>query len=71
MPPLNKPPRFNYHYYTYWKSKIKDFIEAIDMDMLDLVKKNNRYEPFMTMISNVTQPKPKSLWIDEKRKKHF
>ena len=37
-PPLNKTLRFNGNHYTCWKQKIKDFIEAIDVDMWDILE---------------------------------
>ena len=37
-PPLNKPPGCNRHYYTYWKQKMKDFLEASDIDLWDIVE---------------------------------
>ena len=37
MSPLNKLPGFNGSHYTYWKQKMGDFIEAIDIDMWDIV----------------------------------
>ena len=41
-PPLNKPPGFNGNHYTYWKQQMKGFIEAINIDMWDIVE--NGYE---------------------------
>ena len=38
-PPLNKPLSFNENHYTYQKQKkMKDFIEATDIGMWDIVK---------------------------------
>ena len=37
-PPLNKPLGFNGNHYTYWKQKMKDFLEATDIDMWDIVE---------------------------------
>ena len=37
-PGLNKPPSFNGNHYTYWKQKMKDFIEATDIDKWDIAK---------------------------------
>ena len=39
---LNKPSRFNRNHYTYLKQKMKDFVEAIDIDMWDIIE--NVYE---------------------------
>ena len=47
-----EPPSFNGNHYTYWKQKMKEFIEAIDVNMWYIVK--NGYEPPVTMISNIS-----------------
>ena len=76
-PPLNKPNEFNNHYYMYWKQItttttttiiiiiiiiIKDFVEATDVDIWELVE--DGYDLPKT-------PKPKSLWTKEQMKKHL
>ena len=37
-PLLNKSLGFNGNDYTYWKQKMKDFIEVTDIDMWDIVE---------------------------------
>ena len=41
-PVLNVPLGFNGNHYTYWEQKMKNFIEATDIDMWDIVE--NGYE---------------------------
>ena len=41
-PSLNKQLEFNGNHYTYWKQKMKDFVEATYIDMQDIVE--NGYE---------------------------
>ena len=65
-PLLNKPPRFNGNHHTYWKQKMKDFIEAMDIDLWDIEK--NGYEMPKILIDGVYQPKMKSLQSKEERK---
>ena len=50
-------------------AKVKDFIEATDIDMWDLIK--NGYQPPMTIINNIPQPKPISLWTNEEKSKYL
>ena len=38
---LNKPLGFNGQYYTYWKQKMRDFLEAFDIDLWDIVENGN------------------------------
>ena len=49
--------------------KMKDFIEATDIDMWDIVE--NGYELPKTLVDRIVQPKVKSLWTKEERKKHL
>ena len=68
-PPLNKPPSFNGNHYTYWKQKMKDFIEDLYIDIWDVV--DNGYELLKILIDGIFQPKVKSFWIEKERKKHL
>ena len=56
---MNKSPSFNGLHYTYWKQKIKVFIEATDVDTSDIVEFG--YEPPMILVSGISQSKVKSL----------
>ena len=67
--PLNKPFGFNGNHYTYWKQKMKDFTKATDIDIWDVVE--HGYELLKILIDGVAQPKVKSLWTEEERKKHL
>ena len=49
--------------------KMKDFIEAIDIDMWDIVE--NGYELPKILVDGIVQLKVKSLWTKEERKKHL
>ena len=42
-PPLNKHTGFNKQHYTFWKQKMRDFIEASNIYMWELVE--NEYNP--------------------------
>ena len=46
-PPPNKPSSFNGQHYTFQKQEIKDFIEASDIHMWDLVE--NGYNPHVEL----------------------
>lgn len=35
---INRPPSFNGTGYTYWKERMKIFIESIDLDIWDAVE---------------------------------
>ena len=48
---------------------MKDFIEVMDIDMCDIIE--NGYEVPKILINGIYQPKVKSFWIEEKRKKHL
>ena len=48
--------------------KMKYFIKAIDIDMWHIA--NNGYELPKILIDCTIQPKVKSLWTKEERKKH-
>ena len=37
-PLLNKPLGFDGQYYTFWKQKIRDFLEASNIDLWDIVE---------------------------------
>ena len=37
-PPLNKRHCFNRNHCIYWKQKMKDFIEAMDIDVWDIIE---------------------------------
>ena len=67
--PLNKPLSFNGQHYTYWKQKMRDFIEAFDINMWELVE--NGYNPPSRIENGISILKPGSEWIEEKKKKHL
>ena len=64
-PPLNKPQAFNSSHYTYWKQKMKDFIEATNIDIWNVIESS--YEFCKIMIDEVYQPKVKFLFEEEKK----
>ena len=66
-PLFNKPLGFNGSHHTYWKKKMRDFIEAIDTDMQDIIELG--YEVLKVVIDGIFQPKVKSLWTKKERKK--
>ena len=65
-PPLNKPPGFNGQYYTYWKQKMKDFLEASDIDLWDIVE--NGYNPPSKTKNGIIILKLRSSWIEDEKK---
>ena len=58
-PPLSKPPTLNGNHYTYWKQKMKDFIEATNIDMWDIVESGFKLSKIL--VDGIVQPKVKSL----------
>ena len=48
---------------------MKDFIEAIDIDIWDIIE--NGYEIPKILIEGAYQPKVKSLWTKEERKRYL
>ena len=68
-PSLNKPPGFNGQHYTFWKQKMRDFIEASDTDMWELVE--NGYNPPSKIEEGISILKPRSEWTEEEKKKHL
>lgn len=63
----NKPPIFNGEDYAYWNARMKTFIEAIDLIVWNAVV-NGALVPKQGVNCEEID-KPKSLWIDEKKKK--
>ena len=68
-PPLNKPPGFNGQYYTYWKQKMKDFLEATDIDLWDIIE--NGYNPPSAIENGITILKPRSSWSEDEKNRHL
>ena len=62
-PPLNKTPGFNGQYYTYWKQKMKDFLEATDIDLWDIIE--NGYNPPTVIEEGITILKPRRSWTKD------
>ena len=58
-PLVNKPLGFNGNHYTYWKQKMKDFLEATDIDMCDIIE--HGYEVPTILIDGIIQLKAKSF----------
>ena len=68
-PLLNKSPSFNGQHYTFWKPKMRDFVEVSNIDMWELVE--NGYNPPSGVENGISILKPKSEWTEEEKKKHF
>ena len=62
----NRPPLFNGSNYTYWKARIKIFIQALDYDMWSIIV-NGPHTP-TKIIDGVESTKPEREW-DEVDKK--
>ena len=54
-PSLNQPLRFNGNHYMYWKQKMKDFIEATNINLWHIV------ELPKILVDEIVQPKVKYL----------
>ena len=61
-PPLNKPPSFNGQHYTFWKQKMRDIIEAPNIDMWELIE--NRYNPPSGIKNGISMLKSRNEWIE-------
>ena len=60
---INRPLVFNRDGYSYWKTRMRIFIEAIDLDVWDAVEKG----PFVPtkLVEGKTVEKPRSEWTEE------
>ena len=64
---INRPPVFDGDGYSNWKTHTKIFIEAIDLDVQDAIKKG----PFVltNVVDGKSIEKPRSEWTEEDKKK--
>ena len=62
----NKPPLFNEVNYTYWKARMKIFIQALDYNIQSVIV-NAPHIPTHT-INNSIILKPKIDWNDHDRR---
>lgn len=56
----NRPPLFNGTNYTYWKARMKIFIQAFDYDLWGIII-NGPHTPTVR-IDNIDIAKPESEW---------
>lgn len=62
-----RPPLFNGTHYSYWKNRMRIFIESMEFDLWTIVEEGYT-KPTITT-EGITTEKPKSRWsIDEKNK---
>ena len=64
---INRPPMFNGDGYSYWKVRMKIFIEAIDLDIWNAIE-NGPFIPMHTSEGKIIE-KPRSIWSDDDKKK--
>nr|KYP40628.1 hypothetical protein KK1_038017 [Cajanus cajan] len=64
---INRPPIFNGEGYHYWKSRMKIFIEAIDLNIWDVVE-NGSFIPTI-VVGHEIKDLPKDQWSDDDRRK--
>uniref|UniRef100_A0A151UIH2 DUF4219 domain-containing protein n=1 Tax=Cajanus cajan TaxID=3821 RepID=A0A151UIH2_CAJCA len=64
---IHRPPVFNVENYVYWKIRMRIFIEAIDIAVLDAIE-NGPYIP-MTKDDDGKREKHWSEWSDNERKR--
>ncbi|KAL2325000.1 hypothetical protein Fmac_024058 [Flemingia macrophylla] len=64
---INRPPIFNGEGYHYWKSRIRIFIEAIDLNIWDAVENG----PFISSLQegNIIKEIPRDQWSEDNRRK--
>ena len=60
---INRPPIFNGEGYHYWKTRMKIFIEAIDLNIWEAIE-IGPYVPTM-VVGNTTREKPRENWSEE------
>ena len=64
---INRPPAFNGTGYTYWKERMRIFMESIDIDIWDAVE-NGAFVP-KKVVDNHEVLKPRAEWTDDDKKK--
>ena len=64
---INRPPLFNGEGYVYWKTRMKVFIEAIDMDIWDAIE-NGPFIPKKKINDEIVEI-PRSSWNDDEKRK--
>ena len=62
----NRPPLFNGSNYTYWKARIKIFIQILDYDMWSIIV-NGSHIP-TKLIDGMSLPKPEGEWNEFNKK---
>ena len=63
---INRPPIFNGVGYHYWKTRMKIFIEAIDLNIWEAIE-IGPYIPTMAA-GNTTIQKPRDQWSEEEKR---
>ena len=63
---FTRPPSFNGNHYTYWKSKMRLFLDAVDIDLWDIVE-NGPYTP-LKVVDGVEVQIPRNEWSDSERR---
>ena len=64
---INRPPLFNGENYSFWKIKMKAFIEGIDVDIWEAIE-HGPYIPTHTE-NEVVVEKPRSQWTSTEKQK--
>ena len=64
---INRPLVFNGEGYHYWKTRMQIFIEAIDLNIWEVIE----IGPFIPtmVVGNATIEKPREEWDDDERRK--
>ena len=64
---INRSPVFNGDGYSYWKTHVRIFVEAIDLDVWDAIEKG-LFVP-TNIVDGKSVQKPRNEWTDEHKKK--
>ena len=62
----NRPPLFNGSNYTYWKARMRIFIQALDYDLWSVII-NGPHTPTV-IINGIPTPKLEKDWDDSDKK---
>ncbi|XP_057742061.1 uncharacterized protein LOC130960631 [Arachis stenosperma] len=63
----NRPPLFNGKNYTYWKERMKIFVQAVDYRLWKIILEGPKF-PTTTSAQGVVSLKPEASWTEEDRK---
>lgn len=65
---IQRPPLFNGENYTYWKTRMRFFMQSLDYDLWECVS-TPYVVPTVTQEDGTVAAKTRSTWTDDEKKK--